>query len=196
MSKQNPVTTHFVVRPHDEALRVQLLQYRLTYFYETAANESSGKAWLWTFVARQSTVYPKHATREATPSKPFVEDYFRGIVTFDLTKTYCSLQSLQWCWSHPKHDLQAVIDMGSRFGRWIGSRLRRLTCDLFEHLATLSSGKHFAQSTFVTNPCDMSKNQIVPVVWHTPRERCCARCVRRDSRTRPAAVHILPSRPC
>jgi len=69
------------------------------------------------------------------PSKPFVEDYFSGIVRFDLTKTYWSLQSLQWCWSHPKHDLQAVIDMGARFGRWIGSRLGLLTSELYHHCA-------------------------------------------------------------
>jgi transposase len=128
------------VRPHYEALVAELPKQRHLNIDETATKESNGKAWLWTFVARQFTVYAVRATREAVALKTFLGANFRGIVTCDRAKMYWWLERLQWCWSHLKRDFQAMIDRGTNYGRWLGSRLRRLTCELFEHWGNYRAG--------------------------------------------------------
>jgi len=66
---------------------------------------------------------------------------FRGIVHCDRAKMYWHLGCLQWCWAHLKRDFQAMIDSGTTQGKWLGCRLRRVTCELFEHWADYRDGK-------------------------------------------------------
>jgi transposase len=108
---------------------------------ETATREENGKAWLWTFVARVFTVFAVRATREATALTTFLGEKFRGVVTCDRAKMYWHLGCLQWCWAHLKRDFQAMIDSGDCRAKHLGWRLRRATCELFEHWADYRAGR-------------------------------------------------------
>ena len=126
---QNQVTA--AVRPSYEALAAQLPAQEQLNIDETGTKEANGKAWLWTFVARMFTVFAVRPTREATALTAFLGETFRGVVNCDRAKMYWHLGCLQWCWAHLKRDFQAMIDSGTVQGKWLGSRLRRVTCELF-----------------------------------------------------------------
>lgn len=136
---QNQVTA--AMRPSYEALAAQLPAEEQLSIDETGTKEAGGKAWLWTFVARRFTVFAVRATREATALTAFLGEAFHGIVNCDRAKMYWHLGCLQWCWAHLKRDFQAMIDSGTVQGKWLGSRLRRATCELFEHWADYRAGK-------------------------------------------------------
>jgi transposase len=136
---QNHVTA--AVRSSYEALAAQLpIQEQLS-IDETGTKQSNGKAWLWTFVARLFTVFAVRATREATALTAFLGEAFCGVVNCDRAKMYWYLGRLQWCWAHLKRDFQAMIDSGTVQGKWLGSRLRKATCELFEHWGDYRAGK-------------------------------------------------------
>jgi transposase len=136
---QNQVTT--ALRPSYETLAAQLPAQEQLSIDETGTKEANGKAWLWTFVARLFTVFAVRATREATALSVFLGEQFRGTVTCDRAKMYWHLGCLQWCWAHLKRDFQGMIDSGTVQGKWLGCRLRRVTCELFEHWADYRAGK-------------------------------------------------------
>jgi transposase len=136
---QNQVTT--ALRPSYEALAAQLPAQEQLSIDETGTKEANGKAWLWTFVARLFTVFAVRATREATALTALLGEQFRGVVNCDRAKMYWHLGNLQWCWAHLKRDFQAMIDSGTVQGKWLGCRLRRVTCELFEHWADYRAGK-------------------------------------------------------
>jgi transposase len=136
---QNQVTT--ALRPSYEALAAQLPAQEQLNIDETGTKEENGKAWLWTFVARLFTVFAVRATREATALGAFLGETFHGIVTCDRAKMYWYLGRLQWCWAHLKRDFQAMIDSGDRRAKHLGWRLRRATCELFEHWADYRAGR-------------------------------------------------------
>jgi transposase len=136
---QNQVTA--ALRPSYEALAAELPTQEQLSIDETATKEENGKAWLWTFVARMFTVFAVRVTREATALDVFLGDKFRGIVTCDRAKMYWQVGRLQWCWAHLKRDFQAMIDSGNPRSKWLGQRLRRATCQLFEHWADYRNGR-------------------------------------------------------
>jgi transposase len=136
---QDQVTT--ALRPSYEALAAQLPAQEQLSIDETGTKEENGKAWLWTFVARMFTVFAVRATREATALTAFLGEQFRGIVNCDRAKMYWHLGCLQWCWAHLKRDFQAMIDSGDNRAKHLGCRLRRATCELFEHWADYRAGR-------------------------------------------------------
>jgi transposase len=136
---ENQVTA--AVRPSYEALAAQLPTQEQLSIDETPTKEANGKAWLWTFVAQAFTVFAVRATREATALTAFLGEHFRGIVTCDRAKMYWHLGRLQWCWAHLARDFQAMIDSGNGQAKYLGWRLRRATCELFEHWADYRAGE-------------------------------------------------------
>jgi transposase len=136
---ENQVTA--ALRPSYEEVAAALPAEEQLNIDETATKEENGKAWLWTFVARLFTVFAVRATREATALTVFLGDKFHGIVTCDRAKMYWQLGRLQWCWAHLKRDFQAIIDGGDARAKHLGQRLRRATCELFEHWADYRAGK-------------------------------------------------------
>jgi transposase len=136
---QTHVTT--ALRPSYEALAAQLPTQDQLSIDETGTKEANRKAWLWTFVARRFTVFAVRPTREATALGAFLGEAFCGVVNCDRAKMYWHLGRLQWCWAHLKRDFQAMIDSGTVQGKWLGSRLRRATCELFEHWGDYRAGK-------------------------------------------------------
>jgi transposase len=129
------------VRPSYEALAAELPAQEQLSIDETGTKEKNGKAWLWTFVATTFTVFAVRATREATALTTFLGETFHGVVNCDRAKMYWRVGRLQWCWAHLKRDFQAMIDRGTTQGKWLGCRLRRVTCELFEHWADYRAGK-------------------------------------------------------
>jgi len=136
---QNQVTA--ALRPSYEALAAELPTQEQLNIDETGTKEANGKAWLWTFVAGLFTVFAVRATREATALRDFLGETFHGVVTCDRAKMYWYLGCLQWCWAHLRRDFQAMIDSGDSSGKHLGFRLRRATCELFEHWADYRAGK-------------------------------------------------------
>jgi len=136
---QNQVTA--ALRPSYEALAAQLPTQEQLSIDETGTKQENGKAWLWTFVARMFTVFAVRATREATALTTFLGEQFQGTVNCDRAKMYWHLGCLQWCWAHLKRDFQAMIDSGDPRAKHLGWRLRRATCELFEHWANYRDGK-------------------------------------------------------
>jgi transposase len=136
---QNQVTA--ALRPSYEALAAELPTQEQLNIDETGTKEANGKAWLWTFVAGLFTVFAVRATREATALRDFLGETFHGVVTCDRAKMYWYLGCLQWCWAHLRRDFQAMIDSGDNSGKHLGFRLRRATCELFEHWADYRDGK-------------------------------------------------------
>jgi transposase len=136
---QNQVTA--ALRPTYEALAAELPTQEQLSIDESPTKEENGKAWLWTFVAQMFTVFAVRPTREATALTAFLGDKFRGIVTCDRAKMYWHLGQLQWCWAHLKRDFQAIIDGGDGRAKHLGRRLRRATCELFEHWADYCAGR-------------------------------------------------------
>jgi hypothetical protein len=77
----------------------------------------------------------------ATALDIFLGDTFRGIVTCDRAKMHWQGKRLPWCGAHWKRDFQAMIDRGNPRSTWLGQRLRRTTCELFEHGADYRAGR-------------------------------------------------------
>ncbi len=136
---QNQVTD--ALRPSYEALAAELPAEEQLNIDETGTKEENGKAWLWTFGPRMFTAFAVRATREATALSTFLGKEFHGVVTCDRAKMYWQLGCLQWCWAHLKGDFQAIIDGGDGPAKDLGRRLRRATCELFEHWADYRAGK-------------------------------------------------------
>jgi len=136
---QNQVTA--ALRPSYEALAAQLPTQEQLSIDETPTKEENGKARLWTFVAQAFAVFAVRATREATALGVFLGDAFHGIVACDRAKMYWYRGELQWCWAHLKRDFQAIIDGGDGRAKHLGQRLRRVTCELFEHWADYRAGR-------------------------------------------------------
>jgi len=136
---QNQVTA--TLRPLYEEVAAELPTQDRLNIDETATKQENGKAWLWSFVARRFTVFAVRPTREATALDDFLGDEFRGVVTCDRAKMYWQVGRLQWCWAHLKRDFQAMIDRGNNRAKHLGQRLRRATCELFEHWAEYRAGR-------------------------------------------------------
>lgn len=136
---QNQVTA--ALRPLYEEAAAELPSQEHLNIDETATKQENGKAWLWTFVARLFTVFAVRPTREATALDAFLTDKFGGVVTCDRAKMYWQVGRLQWCWAHLKRDFQAIIDGGDGQAKYLGHRLRRVTCELFEHWGDYRAGR-------------------------------------------------------
>ena len=136
---QNQVTE--ALRPTYEELAAKLPEQKRLNIDETPAKEANRKAWLWTFVAAQFTVFSVQASRKATALRDFLGENFRGVVTCDRAKMYWRIELVQWCWAHLKRDFQAMVDSDDKRAKWLGVRLRAATCELFEHWAAYRDEK-------------------------------------------------------
>jgi transposase len=108
---------------------------------ESPTKEAAKKSWLWTFVARPFTVFAVRATRAATALSDLLTDRFQGLVTCDRAKMYWSCGRLQWCWSHLKRDIQALIDSDDAQVRRLGHDLMRRTKVLFRQWHRFRAGE-------------------------------------------------------
>ena len=108
---------------------------------ESPTKEAAKKSWLWTFVAQPFTVFAVRATRAATALSDLLTDRFQGLVTCDRAKMYWSCGRLQWCWTHLKRDIQALIDSDDAQVRRLDNDLMRPTKELFHQWHRFRAGE-------------------------------------------------------
>jgi transposase len=99
---------------------------------ETPAKEANHKAWLWTAVTKQFTLFHIAETRKASVAKELLGADFSGIVTSDRYGGYDWVHKQQLCWAHLLRDFQSLIDAGGK-AKTIGRRLKECAQQLFHH---------------------------------------------------------------
>ena len=99
---------------------------------ETPAKEANRKAWLWTAVTKQFTLFHIAKTRKASVAKKLLGADFSGIVTSDRYGGYDWVHKQQLCWAHLLRDFQSLIDVGGK-AKTIGRRLKEHGQRLFHH---------------------------------------------------------------
>ena len=128
-------------RPAYDELAARLPEQPHLNIDESPTKEASKKSWLWTFVAQPFTVFAVRATRAATALSDLLTDRFQGLVTCDRAKMYWCCGRLQWCWSHLKRDIQALIDSDDAQVRRLGHDLMRPTKVLFRQWHRFRAGE-------------------------------------------------------
>lgn len=107
---------------------------------ETPTKEADLKAWLWTYVANQFTVFAVRGSREATGVSELLGPEFPGIVTCDRARMYLRLDRSQWCWAHLKRDFQKLADSGDNRAQRLGWNLGAQVRKLFVHWREFRAG--------------------------------------------------------
>lgn len=126
---QNRATA--ALRPAYDELAASLPTQDVLGIDESPTKEANQKAWLWTFVADEFTVFRVTETRKADVLDELLTSRFDGIVTCDRAKMYFRLPRLQWCWAHLKRDFQALADSPVSVARNLGRQLLTHTQQVF-----------------------------------------------------------------
>ena len=124
---------------YDE-LAVRLPQEPVLSVDETPTKEGAAKAWLWTYVAKEFTVFAVRPSRARAGVTDLLGEDFEGVVHCDRARMYLSLERLQWCWAHLKRDFQALADDGRGKVKRLGRDLLRSTKELFALWARVRDG--------------------------------------------------------
>jgi transposase len=135
---QNQATA--ALRPGYDQLASQLPAQACLGIDETPTQQGPDKAWLWTCVATNFTVFALRTTRAATVLTELLGTGYTGVVNCDRAKMYYSQERLQWCWAHLKRDFQALIDTGDGIDKRLGYDLLRPTRKLFQLWARYRDG--------------------------------------------------------
>lgn len=135
---QNQATE--ALRPAYDELVETLPQQQVLGADESPTKEANHKAWLWTFVAKDFTVFAIRPTRGGDVLDELLTDRFDGIVTCDRAKMYWRLPRLQWCWAHLKRDFQSLVDSGVRIAKQLGKQLLEQTRLLFRQWSRCRDG--------------------------------------------------------
>lgn len=114
---------------------------------ESPTKQANHKAWLWTFVAEDFTLFRVAGSRKAEILDALLSaddqpgcHRFEGIVTCDRAKMYFRLPKLQWCWAHLKRDFQALADSSVRVAGDLGRKLLAQTQRLFRQWTRCRDG--------------------------------------------------------
>ncbi len=127
--------------PAYEELAQQLPAEDVLAIDESPTKEGKAKAWLWTFVAANYTLFALRTTRAATVLQELLTAAFAGVVHCDRAKMYWqNAKRLQWCWAHLKRDFQALIDHPDKQVKRLGHDLMRCTRELFRHWSRCRDG--------------------------------------------------------
>ena len=109
-------------KPYEE-LKARIGEQSQVFMDETPTKQAHEKAWLWTVVARPFAVFAIFPNRKAKALGELLGKGFEGVIHCDRAKMYWREPKLQWCWSHLKRDVQALIDPSRQSSQTIGSRL-------------------------------------------------------------------------
>lgn len=107
---------------------------------ESPTKEANRKAWLWTFVADEFTLFRVTETRQADILDELLTADFDGLVTCDRAKMYFRLPRLQWCWAHLKRDFQALAECSVSVARNLGRNLLDETQHVFRQWSRCRDG--------------------------------------------------------
>ena len=126
---QNRVTT--IMRPPYHQLAAALPAESVLSGDETPTKEANQKAWLWTFVARNFTVFTVRPNRKGITVRDLLGAAYPGVITCDRARMYFQVGRVQWCWAHLKRDFQAWIDSPDGEAKQHGQELMEQTGKLF-----------------------------------------------------------------
>lgn len=104
---------------------------------ETPTKQQTRKAWLWTFVASNFTVFGIRLSRGAGILHDWLGLTYEGVVGCDRARMYFCFERRQWCWAHLKRDFQAMSELRGSVratrAAAVGQQLQSLTNELFHH---------------------------------------------------------------
>jgi transposase len=129
------------LRPTYEELCAALPDQAVLNIDESPTKQKREKAWLWSFVARQFTVFAQRTSREATVPEELLGPDFTGVIGCDRAKMYYRFGRLQWCWAHLRRDFQALVDSNHRGARRVGAGLLKQSQRLFRQWWRFREGK-------------------------------------------------------
>jgi len=127
-------------QPYEE-LRKALAEESQVYMDETPTKQANQKAWLWTAVAPLFAVFAIFPSRKGDALGKLLGEAFRGIINCDRAKMYWQAKRLQWCWSHLKRDIQALIDYSDNQVKRLGHDLMRQERLMFRLWRRYKSGE-------------------------------------------------------
>lgn len=98
---------------------------------ETGWREAQQRAWLWTAVTAELTVFVIDRTRSGAAVAALLGTNYTGVVGSDRWSVYNRFPAERraLCWAHLKRDFQALVDRGGEaepIGRWGLSEIERL----------------------------------------------------------------------
>ncbi len=135
------------LRPAYDELAAALPTQDVLGIDESPTKQANRKAWLWTFVADEFTLFRLRESRNAeildellSRHGPRGRHTFEGIVTCDRAKMYFRLPKLQWCWAHLKRDFQTLADSPARVAQDLGRKLLEQTRRLFRQWTRCHDG--------------------------------------------------------
>lgn len=117
---------------YDE-LVAQLPSEESTNVDETPTKEANVSAWIWAAVTKTYTVFAVRLTKARSVITELLGQKFRGVVTSDRAKMYDCFERHQWCWAHLKRDFEALSQSPHRGAKQIGTKLVKLTRELFNN---------------------------------------------------------------
>lgn len=111
------------LRPHYAQLAAALPAQPALNIDESPTKQGPHKAWLWTLVAPEFTLFAVRPTRAGEVLDEFLGPHFGGVTMCDRAKMYWRLPRLQWCWAHLARDFQALADSSLRSVQQLGQQL-------------------------------------------------------------------------
>jgi transposase len=117
--------------PVVEEARAAVQQAAVVNMDETGWREQQRRAWLWTVVTAELTVFRIDRRRGGAVVDALLGDDFAGVVGSDRWSAYSRFPAERraLCWAHLKRDFQALVDRGGEaapIGRWGLAEIERL----------------------------------------------------------------------
>jgi len=117
--------------PVVEEARAAVQQAAVVNMDETGWRQEQRRAWLWTVVTAELTVFRIARSRGGAAIEALLGAEFAGIVGSDRWSAYSRFPAKQRavCWAHLKRDFQALVDRGGEaeaIGRWGLAEIERL----------------------------------------------------------------------
>lgn len=156
----------------------EAVQWSDTNVDETRWREQNRRAWLWTVVTPQASVYAIRRSRGAKVLKELLGKDYAGTIGSDRAKAYdCyPLRQRQLCWAHLRRDAQAMIDRGGP-GRTVGEHLLEHADVLFAWRRWLREEK-WSRSTWQQQMGGLRRSFRQELQWGTrvPCKKTAATC--------------------
>jgi transposase len=98
---------------------------------ETGWRQEQQRAWLWTAVTAELTVFRIHCSRSGAAVEALLGSEFTGVIGSDRWSAYNRFPAERraLCWAHLKRDFQGLVDRGGEaepVGRWGLAEIERL----------------------------------------------------------------------